>query len=119
MEVKTKDYSIDYNEALRIIALKGTFRLGGTLSGDPESYGSLVNILNSAAAPQPPLLTLDIRELDFLNSSGINVICKFVISVRQKGGTKLMVLGSRAIPWQGKSLQNLQKLMPSLELILA
>lgn len=42
------------------------------------------------------------------------MLSKFVINIRKKNSTKIIVQGSAAIPWQGKSLKNLQRLMPSL-----
>jgi hypothetical protein len=71
------------------------------------------------------LITLDLRKLEFLNSSGINVLSKFIIKVRQhrerqakenQPETNMVVYGSQTIPWQSKSIKNLQRLMPSLEL---
>lgn len=111
MEIKTGDYRIWYDEAATTIFCKGSFRLGGV-----EEYTPIVQLLNQVVALQPATLTLDLRELEFLNSSGINILSKFVISVRQKGNIQLTVLGSKTIPWQGKSLQNLQRLMPGLKL---
>jgi hypothetical protein len=66
-----------------------------------------------------------LRKLEFLNSSGINVLSKFIIKVRQhrerqfkenQPETAMTVYGSQTIPWQNKSIKNLQRLMPSLEL---
>jgi hypothetical protein len=42
-----------------------------------------------------------------------------VIKVRQQGNIQMVLQGSKNIPWQGKSLKNLQRLMPSLQLELA
>jgi Uncharacterized conserved protein len=39
-----------------------------------------------------------------------------VIKVRQQKNIQIAVKGSKTIPWQGKSLKNLQRLMPSLQL---
>jgi hypothetical protein len=72
--------------------------------------------LNDLADSEPPKITLNLQKLEFLNSSGINVLSKFVIKVRQKGTMQMVVQGSKTIPWQGKSLKNLQRLMPSLQL---
>ncbi len=111
MEIKTKDYSMWYGAGAATVHCKGSFRLSGV-----EEYAPIVKMLNDAAATQPATLTLDLSELEFLNSSGINVLSKFVISMRQKPNVQLIILGSKQIPWQGKSLQNLQRLMPSLKL---
>jgi hypothetical protein len=111
MKIETADYKVWSNEAGDTIICKGSFRLNGV-----DEYTPIIQLLNAAAERQPPVLTLDLRELQFLNSSGINILSKFVISVRQRAKIALVVQGSRHIPWQTKSLQNLQKLMPSLKL---
>ena len=54
--------------------------------------------------------------LEFLNSSGISILSKFVISVRKKKNISITVKGSNSIPCQGKYLKNLQRLMPNLKL---
>ncbi len=118
MEIKTASYSIEYDNIQEKVALKGSFRLVNSDSDGPESYQGMIGLLNSAAANHPSRLTIDMRELEFLNSSGINAICKFVISVRQGGKTALTVLGSKDYSWQGKSLINLKRLMPGLELVI-
>jgi hypothetical protein len=61
-------------------------------------------------------MTLDLRNLAFVNSSGISMLSKFVLSMRKKKGVQLVVLGSNDMPWQGKSLKNLEKLLPGLKL---
>ena len=110
MEIKTEDYNIWYDAAAKAVTCQGSLRLGGM-----EEYTPIVQLLDDVVAEQPPILTLNLGGLKFLNSSGINVLSKFVIKVRQKN-IQLVVQGSTNIPWQGKSLKNLQRLMPSLEL---
>ena len=44
------------------------------------------------------------------------MLSKFVLSLRKKKGTELIVLGSKEMPWQGKSLKNFKKLLPGLRL---
>nr|WP_232222185.1 hypothetical protein [Thioalkalivibrio paradoxus] len=61
-------------------------------------------------------LTLDLTELEFLNSSGIATLSKFVINARNRQTCRLTIRGSGSIAWQGKSLNNLKRLMPALEL---
>lgn len=111
MEIQSKDYSIFYDSVTKTISCQGSLRLNGM-----EEYASIVKLLNDVADHDPLTLTLNLRNLEFLNSSGINVISKFVIKVRQKGTIQMLVLGSKSIPWQGKSLKNLQRLMPKLQL---
>jgi hypothetical protein len=111
MEIKSQEYSICYDPATETVVCQGSLRLSGI-----DEYAPIVQLLNNLADSEPPKITLNLRSLEFLNSSGINVISKFVIKVRQKGTIQMVVQGSKNIPWQGKSLKNLQRLMPSLQL---
>ncbi len=120
MEIKTDTYTVRYDEENNVILCEGTLRLSGM-----EEYSPVVEMLNTVVERSPPLITLDLRKLEFLNSSGINVLSKFIIKVRQhrerqakenQPETNMVVYGSQTIPWQSKSIKNLQRLMPSLEL---
>ncbi|WP_017718870.1 slr1659 superfamily regulator [Kamptonema formosum] len=111
MEIKSEDYSIWYEPDKATVTCQGALRLSGM-----DEYAPIVQLLNDAIDKHPPQLVLNLQELDFLNSSGINVLSKFVIKVRQNGNVNLVVRGSKNIPWQGKSLKNLQRLLPALQL---
>lgn len=120
MEIKTDTYTVRYDEENNVILCEGTLRLSGM-----EEYSPVVEMLNAVVERSPPLITLDLQKLEFLNSSGINVLSKFIIKVRQhrerqakenQPETNMVVYGSQTIPWQSKSIKNLQRLMPSLEL---
>lgn len=103
-------YSVEFHDSDECVAIKGTLRLGGL-----SEYAPLMDLLIQAMQ-QCNALTLDLRELEFLNSSGIAAMSKFVIRARDHEGCHLVIRGSSAVPWQGKSLNNLKRLMPSLEL---
>ncbi len=109
MEIKAEDYSVIYDSASETVNLQGILRLSST-----EEYSPIVDLLNKAASQVPPSLTLDLRNLEFLNSAGINILSKFVIKVRQQKQMKLVIKGSKAVTWQSKSLKNLERLMPGL-----
>jgi hypothetical protein len=120
VEIKTDTYTVKYDEENNVILCEGTLRLSGM-----EEYSPVVELLNAVVEKSPPLIKLDLRKLEFLNSSGINVLSKFIIKVRQHRErqakesqieTNMVVYGSQTIPWQSKSIKNLQRLMPSLEL---
>ncbi|NEP41223.1 MAG: hypothetical protein F6K35_19140 [Okeania sp. SIO2H7] len=111
MEIKTKDYSVGYHEETTTAIFQGSLRLNGM-----QEYAPIVELLDNVLESGVPAIILDLQQLEFLNSSGINVLSKFVIKVRQKKNIKLVVKASKNIPWQGKSLKNLQRLLPSLSL---
>jgi hypothetical protein len=111
MEIKTEEYSVFYESSTETITCQGSLRLSGM-----EEYEPIIKLLNQLTEKETSKITLDLRKLEFLNSSGINILSKYVIRVRQKGTIKMVVQGSKNIPWQGKSLKNLQRLMPALQL---
>jgi hypothetical protein len=111
MEIKTEDYSIFYNLSTATIICQGSLRLNGM-----EEYAAILQLLYEAVEREPAELTLDLQNLKFLNSSGISMLSKFVIEVRKKRNIQVVAIGSKEIPWQSKSLKNLQRLMPSLKL---
>lgn len=110
-EIQGEDYSIKYDRESVTVSFIGELSLGG-----PAEYAPIVELLDSVANPEPPVITLNLKKLDFVNSSGISMLSKFVISVRKKKTIQLLVLGSNDVPWQQKSLKNLEKLLPTLKL---
>lgn len=110
-EIKSQDYSVEYDPQSVTFRFKGELSLGG-----PSEYGAIAKLLDDVANEIPPMITLNLKELEFLNSSGISLLSKFAIGVRKKKTIKVLVIGSKNIPWQEKSLANLEKLLPSLKL---
>ncbi len=111
MEIKTESYNIIYDETSHNVVFDGSLRLNGS-----EEYASISELLDSIAQQEPEKIVLDLKDLSFLNSSGISILSKFVIKVRKSKNIQMVVIGAKKNPWQGKSLKNLQRLMPSLKL---
>ena len=111
MEIRHETYSVTYNPETATITCSGAFRLRGN-----DEYAEILQLLNEAANAKPDTLTLDVRELQFLNSSGINTLSQFVIRVRNHRASQMVILGSGQFPWQQKSLKNFQRLLPELQL---
>ncbi|EDN66730.1 conserved hypothetical protein [Beggiatoa sp. PS] len=87
------------------------------LNGAKE-YEPILQLLNMAAEQQQQkTLTINMRELKFLNSSGINMMTKFVINVGdiKSLDIELVVIGNKKIAWQEKLSKNLRRLMPTLK----
>lgn len=110
-EIKDSDYLIQYDSESTIVSFKGELSLGG-----PAEYEPIANLLHEVLEAEPQVMTVNLRELEFLNSSGISMLSKFVLGLRKKKGIQLIILGSNDLPWQGKSLKNLEKLLPGLKL---
>jgi hypothetical protein len=111
MEIKAETYRIWYDVTTATAFFQGSLRLCGI-----EEYAPIEQLLNEIIEQEPTTITLNLLSLEFLNSSGINAISKFTINVRKKKNIQMIVMGSEKIPWQAKSLKNLQRLMPSLKL---
>jgi len=109
--IEGENYKVEYNPEIATIAIGGALRLGGL-----GEYAPIIEVLNTAL-DQHTNITLNMKQLEFLNSSGIAMLSKFVIETRNKENVDLTICGSSAIPWQGKSLINLQRLMPKITLV--
>ncbi|MEI9419621.1 hypothetical protein O7A70_00265 [Mesorhizobium sp. Cs1299R1N1] len=111
MEIKTDDYRVWTEESE--IFFYGTMRLASSDAGAP-----IAALAASVLASKPACITLNLKDLHFLNSSGINLLAKFAIEVRKHPDVRLVVRGTPDIPWQSKSLPNLKKLHPAVVLLM-
>jgi hypothetical protein len=111
MEIKHRDCQVTYDPATATVTCLGSFRLQGSTEYEP-----ILQLLNHAADAKPATITLDVRNLQFLNSSGINMLSKFVVQVRNHHASQIVIKSSSQFPWQQKSLKNFQRLLPGLQL---
>src|SRR5262249_33299303 len=114
MEISHENYRVKYDVAAATVVCQGSFRLRG-----PEEYAPILELLTQAAEAKPATLTLDLRQLQFLNSSGLNTLSKFVLLVRKLNTSQVVIQGNRQFAWQQKSLLNFQRLLPGLQLEIA
>ena len=110
MEIKGENYVVAHDPTTATVTFQGTLRLQ-----DVIEYGRILQLLDEAVLQKPETLTLDLGELQFLNSSGFSVLSRFVIKIRERNNTKLIVRGSEEVYWQQKSLKSLQRLMKDLK----
>lgn len=112
MEVVGGDYRVGVDPTSRTAAFSGTLRLNGA-----DEYAPIQQMLDELlSSSQGSDCTWNLQELQFLNSSGINMLYQLVIKARRLGNVKMYVVGSKDVAWQGKSLGNMTRFMPGLEL---
>jgi hypothetical protein len=111
--INGESFDIRLEEDNSTVCFKGALRLSGM-----EDYAPILDLLKETLIHPDASIVLDLRELDFLNSSGITMFSRFVIEARDRAGIDLRFLASEAVPWHARSLKNLQRLMPSLSICL-
>ena len=114
-KIETPDFTVYFEASEQTVVLMGSLRLNAALEYEPIST-LMTQALEALIAQGKPVLILDLRELKFLNSSGINLLYQFVLKVRKQGSMGLKVLGSSKNAWQSKSLTNMTKFMPTLQI---
>ncbi len=112
-KIQTPDFTVYFEPSEQTVVLIGSLRLNAAPEYEPISQ-LMSQALEKLIGAGKPLIILDVRELKFLNSSGINLLYQFVLKVRKLGGIGMKVLGSSGNAWQTKSLANMTKFMPSL-----
>ncbi len=118
MELKNQSYTIIYLPENNSIICQGSVLPNGDFEYDPiihlfnEAIQHALSQLNEQQRTK--ILTLDLKALEFLNSTGIRAMAKLVLQVREHEALSLEIIGDQAIPWQNKLLKNLQRLMPQL-----
>lgn len=113
MIVEDKEYSVAFEPDQKRIRFEGHLRLRS-----PRDYGQILELLRTAHASGIDTLTLDFRNLEMLNSSGIGTLGAFLIEVRKSGTMKVIILGASRKPWHERTLSTLRKIWDQVQLIL-
>ncbi len=108
MQVHGNKYQVTYDPQAYTIVCKGILDLRGK-DGYKEIADMFENVLDQHDTSTG--ITLDVRELEFLNSSGITTLGGFIIKLRKKGGIGLTVRCAGKHSWQERSMKGLEKLM--------
>lgn len=108
MEVKDTGYRVWYEAATSTVFFEGSLRLSSA------EFTSISKLLTRVIDSSPASITLHMRSLRFLNSSGINTLYKFAIALRKRGAVPVVVKATKDVGWQDKSLPNLKKFLPTV-----
>ena len=109
-DVQGEDYQVSYEPDTFTVKCCGSFHLNGS-----QGYAPITTLFDQVVEQTPPKIILNVEQLKFMNSSGINTLSKFVIKVRKKKTIQMSVVGSQQFDWQDKLLRNLGVLMPGLQ----
>ena len=101
---------------------KGALTMSGKLAAMPEEYKEIEaffeKILKYLSKKGKTELVLDLRELVFLNSSGIKTICvSLVMEADDVEGLHLKILCRDSVTWQVETLPTFKDLMDNLEIV--
>ena len=110
MKIKTTDYCIEYRDDDYLAVFTGVMRLVSPLEYE-NPFAQLYHHIGN----RPPLFTIDISGLEFLNSSGLTALSRVVLFSR-KQDTPLKIIARKSIPWQMKSLNSISPLWDKLQI---
>jgi hypothetical protein len=110
MNITNENYSVIYDPETVTLTFRGIIRLYGK-----DGYADIEALLDKLTSMQPAVITLDFRELEMMNSPGMNVFSNFVLTLRKAQTTHLVIKATRQFPWQSKMFRNLHLLMPTLK----
>jgi hypothetical protein len=111
MKIQAKDYCVQYDSTTATVGFQGLLLLNGA-----EEYLPITQLLYQLIDQYPSTVTLNLQLLRMLNSSGFQMLSKFVMKAQQYQDTQIIVKGNKNISWQTRSLRNLQRLMPSIQI---
>jgi hypothetical protein len=113
IEVRESEAVVRFTPETATVSFGGALRLANV-----KAYDGVSKLLAEAAARVTGPLTLDFKELKFLNSSGLTALSLFVVGSRKAGRPELRLVGSKANAWQQKSLANFQMLWKEMTLVI-
>ncbi len=110
LEIKGENFNIFYDRNSKVINFTGRVRLRGL-----QEYTVVFDLFDKVIEINANSITLNLQHLELINSSGIDMLSKFIITTRKKKTVQINIIGSNALTWQVRLLKNFQRLMPSLK----
>ena len=110
MNIEGEDHKITYKN--------GVIRIVGNLSLMTEDYEEIEVFFGKVVESEPSELILDMRELEYLNSSGIKTICVgLLLEADDIEGLKMKILCSSQYTWHRETIPTFRDLMDEMEII--
>ena len=110
LEIKGENFNIFYEINSKVVNFTGRVRLRGL-----QEYTVVFDLFDKVLATDGDSITLDLQNLELLNSSGIDMLSKFIITSRKKKTINITIIGSSTKSWQARLLKNMGRLMPKLK----
>jgi hypothetical protein len=112
MRIDEADFHLVYDTARFTVFLSGSLRMS-----DLARFDGIRSFLLEVYHLDTPALILDFTELEFMNSAGISVLCRYILAIKDLLPVKdVTLVGNGAILWQRKSFENLRKIWDHLAL---
>lgn len=109
MEIAGDKYRVVYDPAVSVVAFQGILRL-------KDRFPLTKRLIDAVAEADPKEVTLDVRQLEFLNSNGVVLLFKFIADLHDLTSGQIIVRGSMRYSWQVRWLKDMSKFMPELQL---
>ena len=111
MKVVGPTYTVSYDEVTVTAIFEGVLRLQNVEEGEPITL-----LLNELAATAPDVINLDFVQLQLMNSTGLSILIKFMVVMREQNTSKVILRASEKHFWQQDLIRGLQQFMPGSEL---
>lgn len=110
MNIEGDGYTVTYRD--------GLIQISGKLSLMLENYAELEKLFGNVIKSKPLELSLDLRNLEYLNSSGIKTICVgLILEAADIEGLRMKILCSNQYTWQKETIPTFEDLMDDMEIL--
>lgn len=105
-------------ESFQIKYIDNVIAISGKLSIMLEDYENIEQYFKRIIESGPKQITLDIRNLEYLNSAGIKIICvNLILEAADIENMKFKILCSNQYTWQKETIPNFKDLMDNMEIV--
>ena len=105
MLITQEDFSIELLSEEKTAILTGTMRLSSPTAYD-EFFSEIVKMMSEGGS-----ITVDISQLEFLNSSGLTSLGRVFIQAKNLNMTG-KIIAKKDVPWHQRSIVSIAKLWP-------